>query len=91
MTKEKIPTANEYIEKVYGTANFARTVHVQDTISIMDLMNDFADSVTAPLLERINELESYKGYLIANSDKSSIKELELNIRVAKEALKPKGR
>lgn len=36
-------TASEYIEAVYGTSRFARTLVVDDAQSIMDLMQYFSD------------------------------------------------
>lgn len=36
-------TVSQYIETVYGTSRFARTLVVDDAQSIMDLMQDFSD------------------------------------------------
>lgn len=38
-------TAEDYIESVYGTRNFARAIQLNDANSIMDMMNDFANAI----------------------------------------------
>ena len=40
----KMKKASEYIETVVGTARFARTVELKDAMSIMSIMDDFAES-----------------------------------------------
>lgn len=85
-----------YIETVYGTRRFARSLILDDAQSIMDLMDDFSDSQTAPLKDRIAELEaqnkSYREALegikayasLDDSDKCGIYEFK-----AEQALNPK--
>ena len=36
-------SASEYIETVYGTKNFTRSIDIKDEPSLMDLMQDFSD------------------------------------------------
>jgi hypothetical protein len=48
--KPAIKSAREYIQTVYGTANFARTILLQDAESLLDVMQDYGDSLTKPLI-----------------------------------------
>lgn len=56
----KIKTAANYIETVYGTRPFARSLVVQDAQSVMDLMQDFTDynvkQSTKPLLDALGKI-----------------------------------
>lgn len=51
-------TASEYIETVYGTSRFARTLAVGDTQSIVDLMQSYSDQQNAELREQLKETEN---------------------------------
>jgi len=51
-------TASGYIETVYGTSRFARTLAVNDAQSIVDLMQDFSDQQNAELRDQLKETEN---------------------------------
>ncbi|MES2593170.1 MAG: hypothetical protein V4608_14910 [Bacteroidota bacterium] len=48
-------TAEEYITKVYGNKTFARALDLNDSESIMDLMNDFASHYANAKLDEAAE------------------------------------
>jgi|GEM_PF-5994564 len=57
MIKEKLPTAAEYIETIYGGRNFARCIITDDAVSLMDLMEAFSNHCNKENIDRITELE----------------------------------
>ena len=44
---KNIKTAADYIESVYGTANFAKAIHTNDSVDLLRVIQDYGDYVAA--------------------------------------------